>query len=238
MRSLFLIGLLWMTIGYCDAQPSQRDTLGSVIILKITPLALFDIDNTIQGGIELPLHNPAWAVQQEFGYGHSAFNLWQTERELYPDRETWRFRTQLRYYFLRNNQRSPYIAGEYLLKKNSEERFQAVGIDCTGDPFNRQCAYFQNRETHLSRIVNAFHLKFGGQFAIGERFYLDIYMGFGLRGLNVRYLGLDANESAQPANNFFSLRTNRPGTYGPTGSGSFGVHFGYQLGQKVGRRNE
>jgi hypothetical protein len=97
------------------------------MILKITPLALFDIDNTIQGGIELPLHNPAWTMQQEFGYGHSAFNLWQGEREQHPDRETWRFRTQIRYYFLKNNQRSPYIAGEYLLKKTARNCSKPLG---------------------------------------------------------------------------------------------------------------
>jgi hypothetical protein len=140
--------------------------------------------------------------------------------------------------FFEKQSTEPLHRGRISPQKNSQELFQAVGIDCTNDPFDRQCAFFQNRETHLRRIVNAFHVKFGGQFAIGERLYLDIYMGLGLRGLNVRYLGINTNESVQPAGNFFSIRTNRPGIYGPVGSGSFGVHFGYQLGQKVWKKKE
>jgi hypothetical protein len=65
-------------------QVPDLDTLGSVIILKFTPLALFDLDNTVQAGVEVPLRNPAWTEQQELGYGHSAFNLWYAEREEHP----------------------------------------------------------------------------------------------------------------------------------------------------------
>ncbi len=233
MRKYILVGLLCALAGFGHAQTPRRDSLGSVILLKVTPLALFDVDNTIQVGIELPLPNPAWTVQQEMGYGHSSFNLWYGEREQHPDRETWRFRSQIRYYFLKQNQRSLYLAGEYLFKKNSEERFDAVGMDCTFGQFGRQCAYFQNKNTHLGRFVNAFHFKFGGQFPIGERWFMDAYVGLGLRGLRVRYLGMDNNQQVDQDPGFFSLRTNRPGIYGPFGSASLGIHLGYRLGGKA-----
>lgn len=231
MRGCFFLGALLLLTGTVHAQRVGPDTLGSASYLKITPLALFDIDNTIQVGLELPLPNPAWTMQQEAGYGHSAFNLWQGEREKHPDRETWRFRTQIRYYFLKQNQRSSYLAGEYLFKKNSEERFHAVGMDCAEGQFGPTCAYFRNQETHLGRFVNAFHLKFGGQFPIGKRWMMDLYVGLGIRGLRVRYLSAVANEL--PFENIFDIRTNRPGVYEPSGSLSSGFHLGYRLGERV-----
>ena len=229
MRVRFILGLFLGFLAAAHAQVPPPDTLGSVIILKLTPLALFDLDNTIQAGIEVPLPNPAWTIQQEIGYGHSAFNLWHAEREEHPRRETWRSRSQIRYYFRKTNQRSAYIAGEYLFKKNSEEKFESVGYECIGGRFNQQCAYFKNQEVHLGRFVNAFHLKWGGQFSIGERWLMDIYLGLGIRALNVRYLGLPRNTTSDDQFDFFNIRTDIPGRYRPTGSFSMGFHFGYRL---------
>ncbi|MPR32226.1 DUF3575 domain-containing protein [Salmonirosea aquatica] len=225
-----LLGVLFVcSLASAYAQVPSPDTLGSVIILKVTPLALFDLDNTVQAGIEVPLWNPAWTVQQEVGYGHSAFNLWHVERDEHPHRETWRSRSQIRYYFHKRNQQSAYIAGEYLFKKNSEEQFESVGYDCTGGRFNQQCAYFKNQDTHLGRFVNAFHIKWGGQIVMGERWLMDIYLGLGIRALNVRYLGLPRNTRSDDQVDFFSIRTDIPGRYRPTGSLSMGFHFGYRL---------
>lgn len=224
----------WLLIGWvllgtvAQAQIPRPDTLGSIIILKITPLALFDLDNTVQVGLEVPLRNPAWTIQQELGYGHSAFNLWYGERRQYPDRETWRFRSQIRYYFRKRNQNSAYIAGEYLFKKNSEEKFESVGMDCLNGQFG-PCAYFQNRDVHLGRFINAFHAKWGGQIVIGEHMLMDIYLGFGIRSLVVRYLGVPKSDTPDIGRDFFPVRTDRIGRYHPTGSFSMGFHFGWRL---------
>jgi len=230
LRKCCLLPLLAFAGTVSYAQIPKPDTLGSVIILKITPLALFDLDNTVQLGVEVPLKNPAWTLQQELGYGHSAFNLWYNERQRYPDRETWRFRTQIRYYFLKQNRNSPYMAGEYLLKKNSEERYEAVGMDCATDRFGgRNCAYFQNRSVHLARFVNAFHLKLGWQFSIGERMSFDTYVGGGIRALRVKYVGLPSNSFFNGRRDFLTFRNDWPGRYGPTPSLSAGFHLGYRL---------
>lgn len=229
MRKYCLLLLLPFVGTNSYAQIPKPDTLGSIIILKITPLALFDLDNTVQVGLEVPLRNPAWTIQQELGYGHSAFNLWYGERKQHPDRETWRSRTQIRYYFRQQNRNSPYIVGEYLFKKNNEEKYESVGMECNSGPFG-PCAYFQNRETHLGRFVNAFHVKWGWQFPMGERMTFDTYVGGGIRALNVKYLGLP--DDARRNNNngdFFDIRTNRIGRYGPFPSFSMGFHFGWRL---------
>lgn len=228
MRKYSLMLLLAFVGAVSYAQIPKPDTLGSIIILKITPLALFDLDNTVQVGLEVPLRNPAWTIQQELGYGHSAFNLWYGERKQYPDRETWRFRSQIRYYFRKNNQKSAYIAGEYLFKKNSEEKYESVGMDCLSGQFG-PCAYFQYRDVHLGRFVNVFHAKWGGQFTIGERMLMDIYLGAGIRALVVRYLGIPKSQIPDIGRGFFPVRTDRVGRYHPTGSFSMGLHFGWRL---------
>ena len=228
MRVFSLGVFLLYSLTTAQAQIPPPDTLGSVIILKIAPLALFDLDNTVQAGVEVPLKNPAWTLQQEVGYGHSAFNLWFFERQEHPNRETWRSRSQIRYYFRKRNQKSAYIAGEYLFKKNSEAKFESVGYECVGSQFNQQCAYFKNQKTHLGRFVSAFHLKWGGQIVISERWLLDMYLGAGIRALNVRYL----NKYKPSVGNefvFFDFRTDVPGRYRPTPSFSFGVNLGYRL---------
>lgn len=227
---IYALGVLWVcSLTMVRAQIPPPDTLGSVVILKIAPLTLFDLDNTVQAGIEVPLKNPAWTLQQEVGYGHSAFNLWLYERREHPNRETWRSRSQIRYYFRKRNQKSAYIAAEYLFKKNSEQKFESVGYECTGAQFNQQCAYFKNQNTHLGRFVSAFHVKWGGQIVIGERWLLDMHLGAGIRALNVRYL--DQYRKPALGNDFrwFDFRTDVPGRYEPTPSLSFGVQLGYRL---------
>ncbi|TDB68167.1 DUF3575 domain-containing protein [Arundinibacter roseus] len=229
MKNGWLIGFFIFLGMSVQAQRASTDSLSSVIMLKVTPLALFDLDNTVQVGIELPLPNPAWTFQQEMGYGHSAFNLWYSERLENPNRETWRFRSQLRYYFRKRNQQSPYLAAEFLFKKNSREKLESIGMDCTGEFFNRQCAYFQNRTTHLGRFVNAFHLKWGWQFYLSERWSMDMYAGAGLRGLKVKYLSPNVDDQPFRDNNFFDVRTDEPGAYGPFPSLSMGLHLSYSL---------
>lgn len=230
MRKRWLSICLAFVATTAPAQVPSPDALKSAIILKITPLALFDLDNTVQLGVEVPLKNPAWSLQQEMGYGHSAFNLWYSERQRYPDRETWRFRTQIRYYFLKQNRNSPYMAGEYLLKKNMEGKYRSVGMDCSTTQFGGQnCAYFQNRRVHLARFVNAFHLKLGWQFSIGNRMALDTYVGAGIRALQVKYVGLPPNSFFNGRRDFLTFRNDWPGRYGPTPSLSAGFHIGWRL---------
>ncbi|WP_373515493.1 hypothetical protein, partial [Persicitalea sp.] len=93
------------------------------------------------------------------------------------------------------------------------------------------CAYFENRETHLGRFVNAFHIKWGWQFPIGERMSMDTYVGGGIRALNVKYLGLpnDTSFNGGGGGDFLTFRTDRPGRYEPSPSFSMGFHFGWRL---------
>jgi hypothetical protein len=77
--------------------------------------------------------------------------------------------------------------------------------------------------------VNAFHLKWGGQIVIGERWLLDMYRGLGIRALHVRYLSQSPGPSFHDRFVWFSIRNDVPGRYRPTSSFSLGVHLGYRL---------
>ncbi|HEV7350040.1 DUF3575 domain-containing protein [Telluribacter sp.] len=207
--------------------PQYPDSLNRQPILKFAPLALFDPDNTLQVGIEIPLPDPRFSVQQEAGYGHSAFNVYPFQREEYPNRETWRFRTQLRMYYRMNESGAGYFAAEYLFKKNSIQQLKSVGMDCASPG---QCAYFQTRNVSLGRFVNAFHLKAGWQYYLAPRMNLDVYFGLGMRNLTVRTLGQE-NEQLRNNSNSLWFGTDQPGRYGPIGSFTFGFHLGWVLGK-------
>jgi hypothetical protein len=203
------------------------DSLNRRLVLKVTPLMLFDPDNTLQAGLEVPLRNPRYSFQQEVGYGHAAYALYPTERAE-QNKETWRLRTQLRRYYRQNQNGAGYFALEYLFKKNSLRQWRAVGRDCASPG---QCAYFENRQVALGRFVNAWHLKMGWQYLLGDRLNLDLYWGVGVRDLTVRTLSLE-NEELTRDGDFLWFRTNRPGYYGPVPSLSLGFHLGWFLGPK------
>jgi hypothetical protein len=234
MKQLLLraMVLLLATAGPAAAQyyyggAYPPDSLNRRLVLKVTPLMLFDPDNTLQAGLEVPLRNPRYSFQQEVGYGHAAYALYPTERAE-QNKETWRLRTQLRRYYRQNQNGAGYFALEYLFKKNNIRQWRSVGMDC-GSP--GQCAYFENRPVTLGRFVNALHLKMGWQYLIGERLNLDLYWGLGLRNLKVRTMGV-ADENLVGNDGFVWFGTNRPGNYGPVSSLSLGFHVGWFLGPK------
>ncbi|WP_247234230.1 DUF3575 domain-containing protein [Telluribacter sp. SYSU D00476] len=226
MKKLLLIGVVALWAGVSTGFAQRPDSLNRQPIIKVTPLTLFDLDNTLQAGIEIPLPNPKYSVQQELGYGHSAFNFFPSEREDYPNKETWRFRTQLRMYYRQNRNGAGYFAAEYLFKKNSIREWRAQGMDCA-NPW--QCAYFENRMVNLGRFLSAYHLKMGWQYILSPRMNLDFYWGLGLRSLTVRNLSVE-NETLFTDDEPVWFRPDTPGRYGPAPSLSVGFHLGWILG--------
>lgn len=196
-------------------------------ILKTIPSTLVDPDNTLTLGVEVPLANH-WSVQQEVGWGHNSFNVFSSEREQYPNRQTWRFRPQVRYYFsdISSPNGSFFIALEYFQKVVLTDRMQAVGRDC--NPLTGACAYFQEIPVRTRRRVAAGHFKWGYAFESQHRMSLEIYMGLGIRELVVT----DNSGGATGTNlwargGFLTFRSERPGNYGTMPGVSAGIALGY-----------
>lgn len=226
-KGLWIIALLWLTAATAWAQ----DTLRPTVILKFTPSMLLDIDNTLTLGAEVPF-SKRWSMQQEVGWGNAYTNLWN-EQSLYPDKNNWRFRTQLRYYF--TDPYSPsggwYFALEYFRKEIFIRQYQALGRQC--NPVTGTCAYFEEGILRTRRRVSALHGKFGFQWQFADRMLFDFYIGGGFRKLLVTNddpLG-QANTNLFRTN-VFNLRTLRPGRYEAIPSISAGFSLGFLLKQK------
>ena len=208
-----------------------QDTIRPAVIVKFTPSMLLDPDNTLTLGVEIPLSS-RWSVQQEVGWGNAYMNLWG-ERSRYPDKNNWRFRTQLRYYLSKSSSglSGSYFALEYFRKEIFIRQYQAIGRQC--NPATGTCAYFEEGILGTRRRVSAFHGKFGYQWLIPDRMTVEIYVGGGFRKLIVT----NDDPSGQTNTNlgrtdFFNLRSLRPGKYEPIPSISGGFSLGILLVQK------
>ncbi|TDE17246.1 DUF3575 domain-containing protein [Dyadobacter psychrotolerans] len=225
--SFVLISLYFSLPGL--AQTYVRQNANNVIV-KFAPLAMFDIDNTFQAGIEIPI-NTRWTVQQDFGYGHANFNLWYIDRNERPDKTTWKSRTQIRYYFYQKNRFAAYLAGEYLYKRVVTQQTQWVGVDCgTGG-----CNYFENKNVKLARLANGMHVKAGWQFYFSNRTTIDLFTGFGLRNRQLRILTPNVDR-ADFGDDFGIFSNNTPGSSILLPSVAVGFHIGIMLG-KINKEN-
>lgn len=223
----YLLLALFFAKTYLQAQ----DTLPPRLIVKVTPSMLLDPDNTLALGAEIPLGR-GWSLQQEVGWGNAYMNLWD-ERSRYADKNNWRFRTQLRYYFTKPASRlvGSYFALEYFRKEIFIRQYQAIGRQC--NPLTGACAYFEEGILRTRRRVSALHAKFGYQWLIPDRMVVDMYIGAGLRKLIVTNndpLG-QVNTNVRDIN-LFNLRSLRPGHYEPIVSISGGFSLGILLVQK------
>ncbi|MFN8345263.1 MAG: DUF3575 domain-containing protein [Spirosomataceae bacterium] len=232
-RRIFRKKRIWVIAILCltGVAAKAQDTLRPAAVLKFTPSMLLDLDNTLTLGAEMPF-GKRWGVQQEVGWGSSFTNLWN-EHSVYPDKNNWRFRTQLRYYFSNPYSTSGgwYFAMEYFRKEIFIRQYQAFGRQCnTG---TGTCAYFEEGILRTRRRVSALHGKFGFQWLIPDRMIFDIYIGGGFRKLLVTNddpLG-QANTNLFRTD-VFNLRTLRPGRYEAIPSISAGFSLGFLLKQK------
>ena len=221
---LLCIFLSGFQFAYAQIDPDESK---KHIILKWSPLSMFDIDNTVQLGVEVPLRNDRFTIQQEAGYGHSSFNIWYSDFEHRPDIATIKSRTQLRYYFFGKPKFRSYIAGEYLFKRVLTQETQWVGMDCVT---NGGCSYFTNKKVEQGRFVNAVHAKIGWQFYFSNRTSLDLFVGFGLRKARVKILTKGV-ENVDFDNGWDWWVNNNNARSEVIPSVSTGFHLGFALGR-------
>lgn len=191
MKPFCLVWLLALLFGRAPALRAQRiepDPLYSTHaqptrpwVVKFAPLSLFDIDNTIQFGLERLVGQHS-AVQLELGYGGQGMNLWQSsQNERYSAREIWRGRVEWRYYLDKTNEpRGRYVALEGVYKQVNVRESGTVGVGCKGGP----CQYYQLFSSPLQKYVWGGHVKFGSQMTPirdNNRLLLDVYLGLGFR---------------------------------------------------------
>lgn len=178
----FITGVLFLPEVF--AQVTPQEDMKDRVLLKLAPLSFFDIDNTVQAGLEIPLSDNRFTIHQEFGYGHAVFNPWYIDWGDKPDKWIFRSRSQFRFYFHEWGTGRMYVAGEYLRKMVTNNQMIWAGVNCGGN--NAGCEYFEFRNVQRRKIVNALHAKVGWHFYFPRRITLDLYVGAGLRMKNYK----------------------------------------------------
>ena len=195
---------------------------------KWNALTLIDVDATLQLAAERFL-GKRWSVQQEIGYGwwtwnNSGNNTTNEQRNHY---QTWRFRTEGRYYLsnFEENNFGKYVALEILYKQVSYPQTQTIGRNC----MNGRCDYYEIADYLYVRRVAAGHIKVGLQGIVGKRFLVDFFAGIGIRQIEVRYEGLPKDN----IQTYQSTRSGRVSLFNRQTEGNFIVLSG-TLGLRIG----
>lgn len=178
-RSLFTFLALLCSLGSCFAQLFDVETTKRHVIVKYSPAPMFDFDNTIQFGVEIPLGKGNFSLQQDLGYGPSRMSAWHRYDDDGPDKQTFKSRTHLRWYFMEKRRMRVYVGPEFLYKKVVYREAQWVGKDCDG-PYG-PCSFFQSQDVRIDKNVVAGHARFGWQFVKQNRFTFDVFTGVGFR---------------------------------------------------------
>ncbi|MGA0556715.1 hypothetical protein ACO2Q8_08700 [Larkinella sp. VNQ87] len=241
MKNRFWKSLLAVLLPFnVLAQLDLPDTLTPVMhrpprwVIKFAPLALVDIDNTIQFGAER-LFGTRHTVQGEFGYGWRGMNIHEYRRDDFADFEVWRGRAEWRRYSGRyRGNRKPhfatppigrYFALEAFFKQLSVTENTSIGRECA----DGTCAYFERGTFPMYRTVWGLHAKFGRQFVLSmpsdNRFLLDFYVGFGFRRLTP-FRFSNSNENVFQFTNTGDWRVRNNGVYP---SVTLGIKLGYVL---------
>ncbi|MCE7070740.1 hypothetical protein LZG74_10520 [Dyadobacter sp. CY327] len=211
------------SFGQIDAETAQKH-----VIVKFAPLSLVDFDNAVQFGVEVPLGTTGMSLQQDLGYGPAAMNTWYSQGVDRPNKEIFKSRTQLRYYYLTRRRMKPYIAGELLLKKVIYRDNKWVGMECE-QPWGN-CDYLENTLIKTRRMVHAGHAKAGMQFYFSSRIALDLFAGLGFRNIRVRTItDIPANTRIPRSDRWFEYDTPNESEFLP--SLAMGFHFGIILGK-------
>lgn len=222
LRTFLLTGLLAGSLTPALAQLSyapEADTLRIRSlnrtprwVVSVAPLALFEIENTIQIGVERLLAG-RHSIFAEFGYGPRRLNMWRSSN--YDESggwETWRGRAEWRIYLGRgqHSSRPPhlrfitqkplgrYIAFDLAYKQVNGQETGTIGRDCEGGP----CQYYQRFQSRVVKTVWAGHVKLGHQRMLDlsgdNRLLFDIYIGLGLRQRSLDHYGRPEADDAGP----------------------------------------
>ncbi|GAA4445771.1 hypothetical protein GCM10023091_37800 [Ravibacter arvi] len=204
------------------------DKVHNGVILKVAPLTLFDVYNTLTVGAEIPFRHRQLTFQQEFGYGHTDLSLWYLNySEDRPDRHHFRARSQLRYYVKEWKKNRIYFAGEYFLRRSINNQTRWVN---QYDYQSGNYAYSREYTYKTENIVNAVHAKFGAQFWPSDRVGIEIYFGLGLRKTFIKSLTPDVNISWEDNYDAF-WEPEHFGFHGPVPSLASGFQLCFRLGK-------
>jgi Protein of unknown function (DUF3575) len=178
--SLLTIGLIlsYSVVAQVPALPAPQPLHPERLLLKLAPLTLFDPSTSaLMLGLEFrPV--PRVGIEVDYGFRFRPLQLfsWNQNKE---NLRYQKFKLEGRYYIPRSERTQWYVAAEafyvpqqYDLQRGTYER---------GD---ERRAYDR---AHIEREVRGAALKAGQIRRLGQRFWLDMALGLGVRMREVRY---------------------------------------------------
>ncbi|MBC7873008.1 MAG: hypothetical protein H7Y01_03370 [Ferruginibacter sp.] len=162
--------------------------------LRTSLTSFFDYDAGIMLGINYRWSKNFSASFEPTWIFYNGFDVDNADK-IYPSGI--KIRTDIRYHFSRRNKKSldAFISPEFHYKYTTTEREDQFGINCQ----NGQCAYFQNAIYRDIKNEIGGILKLGlitpFPFVKNDRWFLEMYSGFGAKQLKFRETGLPVGGS-------------------------------------------
>nr|WP_299420191.1 hypothetical protein [uncultured Emticicia sp.] len=159
-----------------------------ILLLKFTPLPLFATENAFQIGAELAPPIGRFSFNFDYGTGKGKLNVDKYIRKNMPDMKTQFYRGEIRGYFsdwypfyaLDRKPFGRYWALEYAQKKINRQEVNAVAIGAASLP---NYAIFE--KTDVLQTEQILNIKWGKNFLIHRHFFIDAYIGAGVRKYKV-----------------------------------------------------
>jgi hypothetical protein len=159
-----------------------------ILLLKFTPLPLFATENAFQIGAELAPPIGKFSFNFDYGTGKGKLNVDKYIRKNMPDMKTQFYRVEIRGYFsdwypfyaLDRKPFGRYWALEYAQKKINRHEVNAVAIGAASLP---NYAIFE--KTDVLQTEQILNIKWGKNFLIHRHFFIDAYLGAGVRKYKV-----------------------------------------------------
>jgi hypothetical protein len=159
-----------------------------ILLLKFTPLPLFATENAFQIGAELAPPIGKFSFNFDYGTGKGKLNVDKYIRKNMPDMKTQFYRGEIRGYFsdwypfyaLDRKPFGRYWALEYAQKKINRQEVNAVAIGAASLP---NYAIFE--KTDVLQTEQILNIKWGKNFLIHRHFFIDAYLGAGVRKYKV-----------------------------------------------------
>jgi hypothetical protein len=159
-----------------------------ILLLKFTPLPLFATENAFQIGAELAPPIGKFSFNFDYGTGKGKLNVDKYIRKNMPDMKTQFYRGEIRGYFsdwypfyaLDRKPFGRYWALEYAQKKINRQEVNAVAIGAASLP---NYAIFE--KTDVLQTEQILNIKWGKNFLIHRHFFIDVYLGAGVRKYKV-----------------------------------------------------
>jgi hypothetical protein len=190
MKKYFVVFITFWSFQTAIAQKREpiSFTHQPIILIKFAPIPLFAAENAFQISAELAPPIGKFSFNFDYGTGKGKLNINKYIRQKMPDMKTQYFGGEIRGYFsdwypfyaLDRKPFGRYWAIEYVQKKINRQETAAIANGAASLP-----NYALLEKVEILQDEKILNLKLGKNFLITKHFFIDAYVGVGLRRYKV-----------------------------------------------------